>query len=218
MVLKQVAFILFLVIIISYPIHAQDNDLVDLSGIIMNQKKEPLPYSSIRIKRSGLTKQADNKGMFSLVAKKGDTISFSAFGCKKRKIVLPDTLSENNYYSDIIMFQDTIMIEPVTIFPWRNYEEFKQAILDLQLPEEKDAVFAQKNIEIIKYQALTSVSIDPDVNAGYVLRNNYNTMASKGMLYPTFSILNPFQWAKFIKALSDGSLQNSRDIKPLDDQ
>ena len=144
--------------------------------------------------------------MFSFIVEPYDTILFSSVGYKKVGLIIPDTLKTFHLELDIYMETDTIMIEEVIILPWKTYEEFKEAFLSLELPDD-DMNRAYKNIALIKTQIYYSGTPDPGLNYKYMLQEQYNQLYTKGQM-PYYSILNPIRWAEFFKYLEEGKFKN----------
>jgi hypothetical protein len=193
----------------SFHVDAQESrkkqKLVEISGIVKSELLQPLPFVHILIKNRNKGTITDQRGMFSFVATPRDTILFSAVGFKTMRIIIPDTLKYTHYPVEIIMPTDTIMIAEVKIFPWKTYAEFKQAVIDLELPDD-DAIRARKNIALIKTQMRMRDEPNAYVNYRNVMAQEYERTMIAGQ-YPSISLLNPFNWAKFIKALQEGKFR-----------
>ena len=68
-----------------------DEQLVQFSGMVLDGTTEqllPLPYTNIYIKESNRGTYSDFKGFFSMVARKGDIVEFSAVGYKTVEFVI----------------------------------------------------------------------------------------------------------------------------------
>ena len=150
---------------------------------------------------------SDTRGMFSFVVQPYDTILFSAVGYKRTGLIIPDTLKSFNYPVDVIMETDTIEIREVIILPWKTYQEFKQAFIALELPDD-DLQRAFHNLAMIHKQIHNpDAPPDPDLNYQYYLRDQYNATYSKGQT-PYYSIFNPMRWAEFFRYLDEGKFKN----------
>ena len=101
------------------------------------------------------------------------------------------------------------MLDEVVIFPWKTYEEFKDAFMALDLPED-DMQRAYRNIAVIQeqiYHAIANRSASPTANFRDVMASRHNRMMTYGHLYPTYSITNPLAWARFFSALKNGEFK-----------
>jgi hypothetical protein len=173
--------------------------LLQVSGMVRNELLEGIPYVHILIKNKKQGAISDPQGLFSFVTAPGDTVIFSAVGYKRTGIVIPDTTISQFLSTEVIMMQDTVRMKEVYIFPWKTYEEFKQAVLTLRLPE-TDAERAQKNIEIIQKQIFLATQADADMNFNYMMREQNYKQMTKGQV-PTYNILSPIKWFQFFDAI-----------------
>jgi hypothetical protein len=188
--------------------YAQKSEIVQYSGFVKNELLKALPYANIFIKNKKKMTYSDSKGMFSFIVAPGDTVIFSCIGYKKKELIIPDTIKNSFYNLDVVLKEDTMKIKPVTIYPWKNYEEFKQAVIDLKLPE-TDMDRAMKNIAIIRTQVYMVLKPEASVNYKNVMQQEYTKAMNYG-LAPTISLLNPFAWGKFIEAIKNGDFSNDK--------
>ncbi len=184
-----------------------DNDtLVQFSGVIRNLKYEAVPdVHVIDInRRTGTT--SNSRGIFSFIVTPGDSILFRSIGYKNTLVTIPDTVKTGHYPRDVYMLNDTIHLAEVKIFPWKTYQDFKVAFLNLELPDQ-DRQNAKKNIELIKAQLNMDFEPDADLSFRNAMNQQYEKLYYAGQ-YPTIPILNPFNWAKFFQALKNGDFKN----------
>ncbi len=190
-------------------VNGQPGELVQLSGRITNEQAEPLPFAHVLIMNNYRGTITDREGKFSLVVEVYDTVLFSTLGYKRRTIIIPDTLPKPFLTKDIVLQEDTILIAEVEVYPWRNYEEFKEALLNLRLPDD-DNERARRNIALIKTQIILYNEPNARENYQHVMEQQYRETFSQGM-YPSYQIFNPFAWAKFFEALKRGDFKRERD-------
>ncbi len=188
---------------------SQKETLIQFSGVIRNLKYEPI--SNVHIinvnKKSGTT--GNEKGIFSFIVEPSDSILFRCVGYKNTLVIIPDSLIASQYPRDIYMLNDTIHLSEVKIFPWKTYEEFKVAFLKLELPDD-DEKRAYKNIALIKAQLNMDFEPDADLSFKVAMQKHYDKLYYAGQ-YPSISILNPLNWAKFFEALKRGDFKNDND-------
>ena len=199
-------FVLIFVFISSL-IFAQEPDqekLIQLSGIVMTSDSlQAIPYTNIYHKGSGRGTVSNYKGFFSLVVQKGDTIVFSNIGFKKSLYVVPLDLSENKYSVIQLLTRDTINLAETIIYPWPTPEQFREAFLTLNIPDD-DLERAKKNLE---RERMKEMSLAMGNDANEALDAYMRTESSKYYYYgqtPPMNIFNPFAWAKFIEAWKRG--------------
>jgi hypothetical protein len=185
-----------------------DNGLVQFSGIVRDLEHRPLPYVNIIILNDRRGTTSDRRGMFSFVVRPNDTILFSHMGHKSTMHVIPDSIGGQQYPADIFMVNDTFQLAEVRIYPWKTYQEFKEAFLALDLPDD-DEQRAYHNIELIKTQIrVNRDGAVPNPNIAYreVMRQQYNQLYSAGQT-PYYTIFDPMRWAKFFEALKRGDFK-----------
>lgn len=183
----------------------KQNNLVQLTGILTDELLQPLPFAHVLVLNNYRGTITDKQGKYSFVVKIHDTIMFSSVGYKRKIIVVPDTLKEPFFNLEIVLDIDTFMIGEVVIYPWKSYEEFKDAFLNLKLPDD-DMERARKNIALIKTQIILDETPNARENFNYILEQQYRQTFNQGM-YPTYSIFNAFAWVEFFNALKRGDFK-----------
>ena len=187
--------------------YGQREKLIQLSGVVRNEYLQPVQYAHIVILNKNRGTISDMHGMFSFVVEPRDTVTFTAVGFKRVALVIPDTLTRYHLSVDIYMETDTIWIEEVIILPWKTYEEFREAFLSLELPD-NDLKRAYRNIALINTQIYyPNEKPNPDLNYQYMLKDQYNQLYSKGQI-PYYSIFNPMAWVEFFKYIEEGRFKN----------
>jgi len=207
--LKKFLLILFSLFLVSLPSNAQkDEKLIQLSGVVRNELLQPMQFVHILIMNKSRGTISDTRGVFSFVVEPHDTIMFSAVGYKRTAITIPDLPDIYHYPIDVIMESDTIEIREVIILPWKTYQEFKQAFVSLELPDD-DLQRAFHNLAMIHSQIHNpDAPPDPDVNYQYHLREQFNARYDMGQT-PYYSIFDPLRWAQFFEYLKDGKFKNT---------
>ena len=182
-----------------------DKDLVQFTGRLTNELLQPLPYAHILILNNYQGTITDGEGKFSIVTEVNDSIMFSTVGYKRRILTVPDNLKEPFITLDIVLETDTFMIGEVVIYPWKSYEEFKEAFLNLKLPN-RDMENARRNIALLKTQIIMDETPSARANFQNILNQQYRETFNQGS-YPTYQIFNVFAWANFFKALKRGDFK-----------
>lgn len=183
------------------------DELVQFSGVILTSDSlRPIPLAHIIVKNSMRGTISDFNGYFSFVAKKHDTIEFSAVGFKVDRYFVPDTISNNRYSLIQVMSTDTIYLSETVIYPWPTREQFKEAFLTLKIPDD-DLEIARKNLDSRKLLAKAeNLPAEGSVNFKYLIDNQVEKLYYNGQTQP-ITILNPFAWAKFIKSWKEGDFK-----------
>jgi len=188
-------------------------ELIQFSGVVLTADSiHPVPFTNISIKNTKYGTVADYYGYFSLVARKADTILFSAIGYKQGVFVIPDTVTENRYSLIQVMPSDTIMLPQTVIYPWPSKEQFKEAFLYYKVPDD-DIERAKKNLRPELIHALADAYVmDGSLNYKYSMQQMQDKYYYNGQLQP-ISILNPFAWAQFIKAWKEGKFKRKKKVE-----
>ncbi len=207
--IKNIILFSFLAVLILKTSAGEQSDLKDplqLSGIIRNEFNEPMPYSHIIIINAGKGSIANNRGRFSFVVFPNDTLVFSSLGYKRKQMIIPEDIDRMHYSVDIQLERDTFEIREVTVFPWATYEEFSEAFIALDLPED-DYDRAIANIALIQtWMELEGIPADPAASFRLAMQQHHNRSMYAGQ--PPNNLLNPFSWAQFIQAIREGRFQN----------
>jgi hypothetical protein len=189
---------------------SSDDDLIQFSGVVVSQDSiSPVPFATVMIKNTTRGTTTDYYGYFSFVAKKGDTIIFSSVGYKKSNFFVPDSLN-GNYYSLIhSMTRDTVDIETVDVYPWPSPDDFKDAFLSLNIPDD-DLEIARKNLspELLEERA-EAMPMTGSMNFKWQMqqKNNQLYYAGQSRMNNLSNLLNPLAWAKFIEAWKRGDFK-----------
>jgi len=210
-------YIIALILVISGNLFAQQKnlqrDLIQFSGIVIEgDSLRPVPYASIIVKKSNRGTVSDYFGYFSFVAQKLDTIEFSAIGYNDAVFIIPDSLTTNKYSLIQVLRSDTVYLNITEVFPWPTKEQFKQAFLKLNLPED-DLARAQKNmVRADMKEQMVGMAMDASLNYKYTMQQYQSRLYYAGQLPPN-NLLNPIAWAKFIQAWKNGDFSNKKKKK-----
>jgi len=194
-------------------INAQDDneELIQFSGIIVTADSiQPIPFTNIIIKNTWRGTVADYYGYFSFVAKKNDTIRFSSIGFKTNYFVIPDSITNDRYSLIQIMSSDTILLPQTVIYPWPSKEEFKEAFLTFDVPDD-DYERAKKNLDAAELREMAeNYPMDGGMNYKYSMQLHQDKLYYIGQTQP-ITVLNVFAWAQFIKAWQEGKFKRKKD-------
>jgi hypothetical protein len=206
--------VFFLFQIFSFNTRAQEIDsiFVQFSGVVVTADSlRPIPYVTISVEGTYRGTLTDLNGFFSFVARKDETLVFKCLGYKSVKYTIPDTLTKDRYSLIQMMRPDTLYLDTTFIYPWPTYEQFKNAFVKADIPDD-ELERARRNAEAIEEHSLTDyVPMDGSMN----YRNYFDNYRAK--LYyigqqPPNNLLNPIAWYEFIKAWEEGKLKSKRKI------
>ena len=183
-----------------------DKDLIQFSGAIRNLQHRPVSNVNIVILNRARGTTGDRRGIFSFVVQPNDTVLFSHIGYKPTIHIIPDSLNIQHYPSDIFLVSDTFELAEVKIFPWKTYQQFKEAFIALEIPDD-DEQRAYRNIALIKTQIKVNDTYgSPNMNFREVMKQQYNQLYYEGQ-YPYYTVFDPLRWAEFFDALKKGDFK-----------
>jgi hypothetical protein len=197
--------ILMLTVFCNYG-NAQEKKLVQLSGTVKDELLQPLPFAQILVLNSYRGAITNNYGTFSVVVEESDSVLISSVGYKTKYIMIPENLPSKFLNLEILLYVDTLAIAEAKIYPWKSYEEFKEAFVNLNLPNE-DMERARRNIALIRTQIIMDHEPSARANFRNIMEQQYQQTFMQGQL-PSYQLLNPFAWAKFFKALKRGDFKS----------
>lgn len=204
--------LLLILLAISSYLNAQDDkNLVQFTGIVVTgDSLIGVPYVIVRVKGTSHGTFTDYYGFFSFVARVNDTIEFSSVGYHKSRFIIPDTLVDNRYSLIQLLEVDTVMLPQANVFPWPTKDEFKQAFINLQLPDD-DYTRAKRTLDKNNLDAIAvNLPADGGLAYKYVLNERTSQLYYNGQL-PQNTLLNPIAWAKFIDAWKKGAFKPKND-------
>lgn len=184
--------------------------LVQFSGIVVEADSlHPIPFTNIAIRHTARGTTGDFAGYFSFVAKKSDTVVFSAVGYKKSQFIIPDSIASDRYSLIQVLTNDTILLEETVIYPWPSREQFKEAFIHFDVPD-SDYEFAMRNLEKqeLKSRAM-AYQMDGSMNYRHAMQQQIDRYYYNGQIQPN-NLLNPMAWAQFFKAWKEGKFKKKQ--------
>jgi len=179
---------------------------VQLTGIVVNDELERLPFTAVYDKTTRRGVIADYYGYFALVVHPGDTVQFSFVGYKKKTFIIPETDTTNELSLVSMLESDTLQSEPVDVYPWPSKEQFAEAFVNLKI--NNDAIDAAKERLSPQEMAFVYGNMGNDAISSYKIQSqNYlNQVYYRGQQPPN-NLLNPLAWSNFLKSLNKGNLK-----------
>lgn len=186
--------------------NSRNEKYIQVSGVVLDDSLQPLPFVSIMLKGTRSGTVSDYYGFFTIVAKAGDEMQFFSINHKNKVYNLSDTLTGKHYSIIQILTKDTIQLPTVNVFPWPSKEQFKRAILNLDLTD-TDIERAAKNMDNDDIRSsIRGGTMDAASNYRVRMQQQYTRLYQAGQ-YPSVSLLNPVAWAQFIDAWRKGKLK-----------
>ena len=198
-----------------------DTTIVQFSGMVLaddNGNLVPVPFATVSVEGEGRGTYANYKGFFSLVARKGDKIKFSAIGFRSKTFTIPDTIRSTRFSMVQLLSADAINLPESVIFPWPDRDNFKQEFLAMDVTQDL-AERARENIAEERLQgARERTFMDANENADYYLRQQAKSFYHIGQI-PPMNIFNPMAWNEFFTAWKNGAYKNkNKDTKNIKDE
>ncbi len=189
---------LFCSLAIQKEANAQQKRVLQLSGIVLDTTKGPLPGVNVYIPKAGRGVTTNAVGFFSLPVLVGDSIVISSIGYRRRHYIVE--YSEKEFVTIIVpMVEDVTYLEEVVIVPYPTEEVFKEAVLALNLPAETSVNEKNLNAELLALM-LKNTPMDGPLNQRYAL-NQWAATQNDKFMPVTNPFLNPFNWVKFFNGL-----------------
>jgi CarboxypepD_reg-like domain len=178
---------------------------ITFSGLVIDsQTKEPLPGAYITIPRAGRGTLSNSKGYFVLGVFPGDTIMFSYLGFKKQFHIIPKK-TEIDYSVFVELQVDSKMLKEVKVYPFSTEDEFKQALVDMKLPDDRERKILQETYSPENIAKMASVhGMSANDNYRYSQNQFLKQIESRGQVTMN-PLLNPFAWVNFVKSVKSGA-------------
>lgn len=176
---------------------------VQMTGIVISDSMERIPFTKVvdLSTRKGVI--CDYYGYFALVVHPGDTIQFTSLGYKKKLYVVDDSLKLNEFSLVQILKFDTIMAEPVDVYPWPSKEAFAEYFVNM--PSPNDGLQRARERLTPEEMAFVGALMESDGLSSYNAYQVqfYQEQYTRGQ-GPQNNLLNPSAWADFIGGIGTG--------------
>jgi len=191
-----------------HKISAQDQQLVQYSGIVFSKDSTstPVPYASIYNRSIKLGTIANHEGFFTFAARVGDTLEVSSVGYQTDYVRVPEIPSGQGYSAQIFLQPKIESLPETRVYPWFTREQFRDAFVHLNIPDD-DLERARKNLNAEKLRELGETVQDGRLSATQSLQNYASTYYYQGQFRPQ-AILSPTAWMQFFNALQNGEYKN----------
>ncbi|HVB03635.1 MAG TPA: carboxypeptidase-like regulatory domain-containing protein [Chitinophagaceae bacterium] len=208
----QKCYILCFTLLFPLAVNAQfgvlRDTIVQFSGVTMTADSlRAIPGVDIQVLGTDRGTISNEKGVFAIVAFKGDVIHFSAVGFRPKDVKIPVNLKGSHFSMIQLMVQDTFYLPVTIIRPYPSRSEFEYAFVNWKLPDDQFEI-ARKNVESEKLRALR---LTVPTSAQESVNNYFNNRAQayyyNGQVPPE-NIFNPLAWAQFIQAWKRGDFKN----------
>lgn len=181
---------------------------IQMTGIVINDSMYRVPFVKIMDVSTRRGVIADYYGYFAIVVRPGDTLQFSSLGYKKKYYVISDTTTLEQISLVQVLKSDTIMSDPVDVYPWPSKEQFADYFVNMEIPDDDIARARQRLTpqEMAFVGALMTGDAMMAYNVGQ--QTYYQNQYTRGQ-GPQNNLLNPSAWADFINGIGTGQYRIS---------
>ena len=186
-------------------------EIIQFSGVVVDEDSTSTGLFGVHVyvPKAGRGTVTNRYGYFSLPVLEGDSVMISAVGYQKQHFIIPGDQGDS-FTVLVELAIDTTVLPTVEIFPYPTEELFKEAILALNLPVDDDSQEDNLGQEVLARMA-ESMTMDASQNYKYYMNQQFyqmhNAYSQQRFNNP---LLNPINWASFIKSLRRGDLKNKK--------
>ena len=183
-------------------------EIIQFSGVIVDEDSTSTGLFGVHVyvPKAGRGTVTNQYGYFSMPVLAGDSVVVSAVGYRKQSIDIPGDQGDS-YTVLIELATDTTVLSTVEIFPYPTEKSFKEAVLALNLPVDDKTQEDNLGEEVLARMAQT-MPMDASQNYKYYMNQQfYELHNAYGQQRFNNPLLNPINWASFIKSLRRGDLK-----------
>ncbi len=201
------AFGILLVPSQSFAQDEQDKKVIQLSGIILNaDSTDAVPGVNIYVPKKGRGTSSGRFGYFSMPVLEGDSVIFSFIGLKKQTFKIPDKVENDRISLILTMEVDEIALAEIEVMPYPTEEEFKRAVLAMNVMDPMAISRTNMSPEMLLRWA-ESMPASGGENFRYFQQGQVTQ--NQDLYGPRpLRILDPFAWSQFIRSIKRGDLKN----------
>lgn len=183
-------------------------EVIQFSGVVVDEDSTSTGLFGVHVyvPAAGRGTVTNQYGYFSLPVLQDDSVIISVVGYQKQNFIIPGNQGDS-FTVLVEMVTDTTILSTIEIFPYPTEELFKEAILALNLPVDDESQVDNLGQEVLARMA-QSMSMDASQNYKYYMNQQFyqlhNTYSQQRFNNP---LLNPVNWASFIKSLRRGDLK-----------
>lgn len=182
-------------------------NIVQINGIIMTADSlRAVPGVVVLVKNKNRGIESGDRGVFSLVVYKGDTLQFSALGFRPKEYVVPTTIEGNSVSMIQLMVQDTFYLPETIVRAYPSRDRFNYLFSHNRVPDDIYET-ARRNTDQNTLRILAYIT----PRDGRENQSAYQNMQARQAVYygqrPPMNVLNPFAWAEFFEAWKRGDFR-----------
>lgn len=176
--------------------------IIQFTGVVFAPDSSSIvPGVHVYVPSAGRGTTTNPYGFFSMPVLEGDSVVFSAVGFERQHYIVPAHDKDFSLKVLITLKEDVTFLNEVEIFPYPTEAMFKEAVLSLELPYQRqydnmNAWLSQGYMS----SAYADLPASSNANHQYYMQMQMQALQNKYQA-PANNYLNPFAWAKFINSL-----------------
>lgn len=191
----------------------EEPKVLQFSGQIfteLNNELVPVPFVNIAIEGTNRGTYSDYDGFFSIVAREGESVVFSALGYETVEYEVPENLWSDRYTLIQMMTRDTITLPETVIYPWPSRKYFDIEFLAMDVTDELQRRASENLSEEALARVRESLPADGREATSLYFKQQSQAYYHQGQFRP-MQILNPMAWKEFIDAWKEGKFRRKSD-------
>lgn len=206
---RPLAILIFGFFLFTLSAQAQDKSekkVIQLSGIILNaDSTDAVAGVNIYVPKKGRGTSSGRFGYFSMPVLEGDSVVFSFIGLKKQTFKVPENVEEDRVSLILTMEVDEIALAEIEVMPYPTEEEFKQAVIAMNVVDPMSISRANMSPEMLLRWAET---MPASGNENFRYFQQGQMLQNQDLYGPRpLRLLDPFAWSQFIRSIKRGDLK-----------
>ncbi|XFE73438.1 carboxypeptidase-like regulatory domain-containing protein [Algoriphagus halophilus] len=184
----------------------QEKKVIQLSGIILNaDSTDAVAGVNVYVPKKGRGTSSGRFGYFSMPVLEGDSVVFSFIGLKRQTFKVPESVENDRISLILTMEVDEIALAEVEVLPYPTEEEFKQAVIAMNVVDPMSISRANMSPEMLLRWA-ESMPASGGENFRYFQQGQ--VLQNQDLYGPRpLRLLDPFAWGQFIRSIKRGDLK-----------
>ena len=185
----------------------REKKVIQLSGSILNSDStDAVPGVNIYVPKKGRGTSSGRFGYFSMPVLEGDSVVFTFIGLKKQSFKIPDKVENDRISLILTMEVDEIALAEIEVMPYPTEEEFKQAIIAMNVVDPMSISRANMSPEMLLRWA---ESMPASGNENFRYFQQGQMIQNQDLYGPRpLRLLDPFAWSQFIRSIKRGDLKS----------
>lgn len=184
-----------------------EKKVIQLSGIILNSDStDAVPGVNIYVPKKGRGTASGRFGYFSMPVLEGDSVVFTFIGLKKQTFKVPDKVENDRISLILTMEVDEIALAEIEVMPYPTEEEFKKAIIAMNVVDPMAISRANMSPEMLLRWA---EQMPASGNENFRTFQQGQMIQNQDLYGPRpLRLLDPFAWSQFIRSIKRGDLKS----------